>query len=250
MSLETVIAAVLFIIAIALIILCGILAYLYFSLRQEIARKIQEARVLWREKELEILRKEQREIALKESLAQLESWRQQEIESVRKQQLEFARNEVQVQFEQWKITHTKDIRQDAIQKSQSVIAGKVTEHFVPYLPEFTYNPKDARFLGTPIDLIVFDGLDQGQIKSIVFAEVKTGSSTMNARERQVRDAVRAGKVEWVEIRPQLDFDTAVIGENDEKPVSDMIGDEPKVESPEPASDKKDTAKRLDSILKK
>lgn len=248
MSLENVITVVLLIISIVSIFLCGILAYLYFSQRGQIALKIQEALALWREKELEILRKEQREIALKESLAQLESWRQQEIESVKKQQLEFARNEAQVQFEQWKITYTKDIRQDAIQKSQSVIAGKVTEHFVPYLPEFAYNPKDARFLGTPIDFIVFDGLDEGQIKSIVFAEVKTGSSTMNTRERQVRDAVQAGKVEWIEIRPQLNFDTAVIDETYEIPVSDAISNEAKVES-QPVNDKKDTAKRLDSILK-
>lgn len=249
MSIENVIIVALLAVSIVLIILCGTLVYLYLSQKGQFARKIQDASASWREKELESLRKEQREIALKESLAQLESWRQQEIESVKKQQFEYARSEAQVQFEQWKIMYTKDIRQDAIQKSQSVIAGKVTEHFVPYLPEFSYNPKDARFLGTPIDFIIFDGLDEGQIKSVVFAEVKTGSSTMNTRERQVRDAVRAGKVEWVEIRPQLNFGNTVVDDLCEIPGSEVLNNEPKVEA-EPANNNKDTAKRLDAILKK
>jgi hypothetical protein len=58
--------------------------------------------------------------------------------------------------------------------------------------------------------VIFDGLDEGQLKAIVFAEVKAGSSTMNTRERQVRDAVQAGRVGWIEIRPQLNFADDVI----------------------------------------
>src|SRR3989442_11792730 len=66
------------------------------------------------------------------------------------------------------------IREDAIKKSEAVIRGKVTEHLMPYLPEFKYNPKDVRFIGTPVDLLVFDGLSEGEVKQIVFIEVKTG----------------------------------------------------------------------------
>ena len=249
MTLESLIIIVLVVVAIFALSLCGVLAYLYFTQKGQISKMIKDAQTSWREKELESLRKEQREIAYKDSLAQLESWRQQELDLARKQQLETARNEMQVQFEQWKVAYTKEIRQDAIQKSQSVIAGKVTEHFVPYLPEFTYNPKDARFLGTPIDFVIFDGLDEGQVKGIVFAEIKTGSSTMNTRERQVRDAVQAGKIEWVEIRPQLNFNSDTISENDENAVTEIPSDEANIES-EPASEKKSTAKRLQSILKK
>lgn len=249
MTLESLIIVVLVVITIFAVSLCGVLAYMYFAQKGQITRMIQDAQNLWRDKESDILRKEQREIAYKESLAQLESWRQQELELARKQQLEVARNEAQVQFEHWKIAYTKNIRQDAIQKSQSVIAGKVTEHFVPYLPEFTYNPKDARFLGSPIDFVIFDGLDEGQVKGIVFAEIKTGSSTMTTRERQVRDVVQAGKIEWIEIRPELDFNSDKISENDENAVADIPSDEASIES-KAVNEKKSTAERLQSILKK
>jgi hypothetical protein len=37
------------------------------------------------------------------------------------------------------------------ERSMAVTRGKVTEHIVPYLPGFDLDPKDIRFLGTPID---------------------------------------------------------------------------------------------------
>ena len=52
------------------------------------------------------------------------------------------------------------IRLDAVQRSLAVHRGKLTEHVVPYLPGFNLDPKDVRFLGTPIDLIAFDSDDE------------------------------------------------------------------------------------------
>ena len=100
----------------------------------------------------------------------------------------------------WKAHYTAAIREDAVQRSQAVTAGKVHEQLIPYLPAFPYNPKDVRFLGSPVDLVVFDGLAEGRVRRIVFLEVKTGRSGLTNRERCVRDAVRAGEVEWAELR--------------------------------------------------
>ena len=103
-------------------------------------------------------------------------------------------------IQQWKARYTQVIRQDAVQRSQAVTSGKVHEQLVPYLPEFGFNPKDARFLGSPVDLLVFDGLDDGELRRVVFVEIKTGGSALTGRERQVRDVVRASQVAWEEIR--------------------------------------------------
>src|SRR6266550_2008233 len=46
----------------------------------------------------------------------------------------------------WKLRYSAAIREDAVQRSLAVTAGKVHEQLVPYLPEFGFNPKDARFL--------------------------------------------------------------------------------------------------------
>jgi predicted Holliday junction resolvase-like endonuclease len=93
------------------------------------------------------------------------------------------------------------IREDALRRSQSVVAGKATEHLAPLLPGFDFDPRDARFLGSPIDFIVFDGLSEGELHEIVFVEVKTGpEAVLSNRERRVRDAVDAGRVRFLEVR--------------------------------------------------
>lgn len=103
-------------------------------------------------------------------------------------------------FERWLHEHASAIRQDAVERSRSVIIGKVTEHVAPWLPYFPYNPKDARFIGSPIDLIVFDGCDRDAVERVVFIEIKTGASALSTRQRQIRDAIKAGRVEWRELR--------------------------------------------------
>jgi len=107
----------------------------------------------------------------------------------------------------WKLRYSASIRENAVQRSLAVTAGKVHEQLVPYLPEFGFNPKDARFLGSPVDLVIFDGLAAGNVRRVVFLEVKTGSgggggagAPLTARERQVRDVIEARQVAWAELR--------------------------------------------------
>jgi len=120
----------------------------------------------------------------------LEEWRARELDARAGELLE-----------SWKRDAEAEIRRDAVRRSQSVVTGKVSEHLVPFLGDFPYNPKDVRFLGTPVDLIVFDGMDEDALSEIVFVEVKTGpSAALTTRERRIRDAVRAGAVRWHELR--------------------------------------------------
>jgi predicted Holliday junction resolvase-like endonuclease len=115
--------------------------------------------------------------------------------------------------------HTKEdlvkARKDSITRSRSVVSGKVQEHLAPLFPEFIsqFNPKDARFLGSPLDFVVFDGLDDGEVQRIVFAglddgevqrvvfvEIKTGKAGLVSRERLCRNAIEAGRVEYQLLR--------------------------------------------------
>ena len=96
--------------------------------------------------------------------------------------------------EQYAATRDK-IGADAVRGSKSAITGRVAEQMAPLLPDFGFNPRDARFIGNPIDYVVFDGLCEGQVRRIVFLEVKTGGS-LNANERSVKAAIDAGAVEW------------------------------------------------------
>lgn len=91
----------------------------------------------------------------------------------------------------------KAARKDAVNRSRSVIGGQMTEQIAPYLPGFPCNPSDVRFLGKPCDFVGFCGLgEKNKIEKVVFVEVKTGNSALNEHEKQLRDCIENGKVEY------------------------------------------------------
>jgi predicted Holliday junction resolvase-like endonuclease len=113
------------------------------------------------------------------------------------QNKEKVEREAEKLFEQWKKKQVPSIREDAIRGSQAVTLGKSLEHLIPYFPDFPYNPKDVRFLGSPIDLIVFDGLSEGNLREVVFIEVKTGKSArLPLREKQLKECLKDRRVSW------------------------------------------------------
>ena len=85
-------------------------------------------------------------------------------------------------------------------RSAAVVSGKVAEQLVPFSRLFKYDPRDARFLGSPVDFVVFDGLEDGNLRAIVFVEVKKGSSKLSDRERQIKEAVERCAVKFDLIR--------------------------------------------------
>ena len=131
---------------------------------------------------------------------QFDAWRGRELESARSQLRQVAQAEAGVDLERWRVEKEENIRADAIRRSSAVVSGKVTEHLAPYMGKFPYNPKDVRFLGSPVDLIVFDGMNEDAMREIIFLEIKSGSSSLTTRERRIRDAVMARRVVWKEFR--------------------------------------------------
>lgn len=93
-----------------------------------------------------------------------------------------------------------EIKKDSIERSRASLGGQFSEQLAPYLPNFKYKPTECKFLGRPIDLIVFEGLDEKEIKEIVFVEVKSGGSELNTVQRRIREAVKEGRVRWDEYR--------------------------------------------------
>ena len=101
----------------------------------------------------------------------------------------------------WKTRYTRAVREDAVQRSLAVTAGRVYEQLVPYLPDFPFNPKDVRFLGSPVDFVVFDGLSDGHVARVVFVEVKTRSSENWTRPAAAVDVRRRRRLS----RTALDY---------------------------------------------
>jgi predicted Holliday junction resolvase-like endonuclease len=77
----------------------------------------------------------------------------------------------------------------------------------PLLPGFAYTPADARFVGDPIDYVIFDGYSEmkddnatDEDVEIVILDIKQGKSTLTSNQRQIAKAVEAGRVRFEVVR--------------------------------------------------
>jgi predicted Holliday junction resolvase-like endonuclease len=160
-------AGIEWIIILILLIVLGILLLLYILQGRSIESRARAVFEAWREQERQ----------------DLAGWKAGELERL-------SEEKARILFAGWRADEEEIIRSDAVRRSQSVTKGKITEHLIPYFPDFPYNPKDARFLGSPVDLVVFDGLADDAIRKIVFVEIKTAKNpSLSRREREIRDCV-------------------------------------------------------------
>jgi len=109
------------------------------------------------------------------------------------------------ELETWKLEAAGEIRKDSVNRSRSTLKGRIAEQMAPVLPDFCFNPADARFIGSPVDYIIFDGLtrvaddNEDEIR-IVFMDVKKGSGALTRTQRRIRQAVEKKAVAWKTMR--------------------------------------------------
>ncbi len=91
-----------------------------------------------------------------------------------------------------------EARKQSVKLSRSSITGQVMEQLAPFFQDFPFDPTEVRFIGDPIDCLVFRGASHQECDEVVFLEIKTGKSSLKTVQRRVRDAVKEGRVRWEE----------------------------------------------------
>lgn len=81
-------------------------------------------------------------------------------------------------------------------KSSETRLGQISENLAPFLEGFQHDPKDCRFLGSPIDIIAFNFNNE----SIHFIEVKTGGAKESKRQKIIKNAIKCGRVYYEQLR--------------------------------------------------
>jgi predicted Holliday junction resolvase-like endonuclease len=170
----------------------------------ELKKKIVEQQNKIKEQELTFQKKDA-ELKLSYqnwALTEFDKFKKTEIANIQKAIEDNAYEAAGVLLQRWKIENEAAIRQDAINRSYSVNLGKITEHLIPFHINFPFNPKDARFIGSPIDLIVFDGHSDKKDNIIIYiVEIKTGNSKLTEIQKKIKEAVLRGDIRWAEINP-------------------------------------------------
>ena len=98
-------------------------------------------------------------------------------------------------------------RVDAVETSRRVIRGQVAEQLVPFMPGFQWNPSDCKFMGQPVDIIIFEGMSDfrdgmgGEI-TVLLGDIKTGRARTTPVQKAIKRAIEEGRVRWIEIRAE------------------------------------------------
>ena len=184
------------------IILCCLLGY--FLWRQNSESKAKDYRLLLLEKSLETSHKTVSSLhasieSLTASLSDKDH-RFQEDKALYKKTVEEHYTD---QMEIWKKGELERAVKDSVNKSRSILRGKTTEQLVPLTEEFLkeFIPSDAKFLGSPIDYVIFSGagsVTDGEEKDIeiIFMDIKTGKARLTKVQRAIKKAVEEKRIRW------------------------------------------------------
>ena len=103
-----------------------------------------------------------------------------------------------------------DEREDAVEISRGVLKGKIGEQMSPLLPEFysKYEPADARFIGSPIDYVIFKNMSKFNNEKlpieVILMDVKTGSSGLKPLQNAIKNAIEDGRVKFDVLKPSIE----------------------------------------------
>jgi len=98
----------------------------------------------------------------------------------------------------------KEAVKESLEAQRRSVKGIAWEQITPLCPQFfsKYNPADCRFIGKPIDFVVFQGLSEENPQKIIFVEVKTGETgRLEGIEPKIKKLVesiesQSDKVHW------------------------------------------------------
>jgi len=70
----------------------------------------------------------------------------------------------------------------------------------PLHPGFPYHSKDMVFVGKGFDYLVLDGLSEGNLRQVIFLEIKSGGSMQNRNEKQIETIINTKLVKYQLLR--------------------------------------------------
>ena len=165
--------------------------------------KLKESREVALNKEWNYIRELQEKLHVTEIISQAQKEENRKLELQHKRDLEKQIDVLSLEMAKWKDEELGKAIKNSNIKSRSILRGKNAEHYVPFSDDFLeeFSPSDAKFLGNPIDYVIFKNASKITDKEeadieIVFADVKTGKSQLTKLQRCIKKAVEEGRISW------------------------------------------------------
>ena len=98
-------------------------------------------------------------------------------------------------------------RKESVDQSRNTLKGKMAEQMAPLLPGFNFLPADSRFLGDPVDYVVFNGYTNLRDANgspddveVVILDIKQNTAGLTTSQRAIAKAVEEGRVRFDIVR--------------------------------------------------
>ncbi|GAB4484211.1 MAG: hypothetical protein Fur0016_08280 [Anaerolineales bacterium] len=113
-------------------------------------------------------------------------------------------NEMQQRYK----NEIESARRQSVSQSRYTLKGQVSEQLAPMLPDFPYLPSDCRFIGDPIDYVIFNGYtdnkdnlgSESQPMEVVLVDIKSCQARLSKGQNQIKQAIESGRVRFETIR--------------------------------------------------
>ena len=129
-------------------------------------------------------------------------------------QIRRIKSEHEIELNELQQLHLQNVelaKKRSVNTSRAVLKGKMAEQFAPFFPEFTYLPSDAKFLGDPVDYVVFSGYSEFRegLKSadeieVVLIDIKSGQARLTKGQQAIAQAIEQGRVRFETIRIDIE----------------------------------------------
>lgn len=114
------------------------------------------------------------------------------------------KNKYDLLLGEWQSSNEINIRREAIAANGRQITSEVWDETTLLKDSFSFNPRDIKFIGKFIDLVVFDGATEETDVSIYFISIlKANNSKANTQKSKVKEAISKLKYNWQEINLPL-----------------------------------------------
>src|SRR5437016_4776590 len=114
-----------------------------------------------------------------------------------------ASERAQARFESWRTAGLRGIRRDALNAERSSLKERVGAEVAERMEPFPFVAADTRFIGHPVQFIVFDGHTEVKdhegetLRGVVFVSIANEGAIGDADARLVEECVTAGRLSWL-----------------------------------------------------
>jgi len=97
-----------------------------------------------------------------------------------------------------------DLRKAAAERGRKKVWSLIQKSMNPKLAKLGFNPYDIKTIMHPVDYVLFDGMNDEELREVTFLSTATTCPSLVAARHQLRQVIKEQKYEWQVARVGID----------------------------------------------